>query len=153
VAGGGVSLVAAADVVVAAKSARFTSAFTKIGFSPDSGSTITLTRRMGAVRAKRFFLLGETLAAAEAAEAGLIDIVAEDEAVLSNALQIARSLADGPTRAYAGIKRLFLRAPLNSPETQMEDEAQTLAAIAHSGDALEGVTAFMQKRKPNFHGS
>jgi len=153
VAGGSVSLVAASDIVVVGKSVRLTSAFTKIGFSPDSGSTNTLTRRMGAARAKRFFLLGETLSAAQAEAMGLVDVVTEEEAVFPRAMEIARSLASGPTNAYAGIKRLFLNAPIQSPESQMEDEAQTLAAIAASADALEGIKAFQEKRSPNFHGA
>lgn len=152
VAGGSVSLMAAADIVVIARSARIVSAFTSIGFSPDTGSTATLTRRMGPARARKFFLLAETLDAEAALSAGLVDIVTDDDAVLAEATRIARDLASGPTQAYGGIKRLFLNAPNRSLESQLEDEAQTLAAISRSADAQEGIAAFRNKRKPKFTG-
>lgn len=152
VAGGSVSLMAAADLVVIGKSARITSAFAKIGFTPDSGSTTTLTARMGPARARRFFLLAETLDADTALSAGLVDLVVDDDAVAAEAERIARELASGPTEAYGGIKRLFLQAPNRSLESQLEDEAQTLAAISKTVDAQEGIKAFREKRKPVFAG-
>jgi 2-(1,2-epoxy-1,2-dihydrophenyl)acetyl-CoA isomerase len=152
VAGGSVSLMAAADLVVIGKSARITAAFAKIGFSPDTGSTVTLTARMGSARAKRFFLLSETLDAAAAQATGLVDIVVDDNRVLAEAERIGRELAAGPTEAYGGIKRLFLQASSRSFESQLEDEAQTLAAISKTADAREGIKAFREKRSPNFQG-
>src|SRR5579872_487399 len=152
VAGGSVSLMAAADLVVIGKSARITSAFAKIGFTPDSGSTTTLTTRMGSARARRFFLLAETLDAGAALSAGLVDFVVDDDAVHAEAERIARELASGPTEAYGGIKRLFLQAPNRSVESQLEEEAQTLAAISKTADAQEGIEAFREKRKPVFAG-
>jgi 2-(1,2-epoxy-1,2-dihydrophenyl)acetyl-CoA isomerase len=152
VAGGSVSLMAAADLVVIGRSARITSGFAKIGFSPDTGSTVTLTARMGPARAKRFFLLSETLDAAAAQSDGLVDIVVDDDRVLTEAERIGRELASGPTEAYGGIKRLFLQAPSRSFESQLEDEAQTLAAISKTADAREGIKAFREKRSPNFQG-
>ena len=90
---------------------------------------------------------------AEAAlSAGLVDYVVNDDTVLAEATEIARELASGPTEAYGGIKRLFLQAPNRSLESQLEDEAQTLATISRTADAQEGVKAFMEKRKPNFAG-
>ena len=87
-----------------------------------------------------------------ALSAGLVDYVADDDAVLAEAEKIARELAAGPTEAYGGIKRLFLQT-LNRPmESQMEDEAQTLAAISRTADAQEGIRAFKEKRKPKFAG-
>jgi len=152
VAGGSVSLMAAADLVVIGKSARISSAFARIGFTPDSGSTTTVTRRIGPARARRFFLLAETMDADTALSAGLVDFVVDDDAVLLEAEKIARELASGPTEAYGGIKRLFLQTPNCSLETQLEDEAQTLAAISRTADAQEGVRAFREKRKPRFAG-
>jgi 2-(1,2-epoxy-1,2-dihydrophenyl)acetyl-CoA isomerase len=152
VAGGSVSLMAAADVIVIGKLPRIASGFARIGFSPDTGSTVTLTARMGPARAKRFFLLSETLDAAAAQSAGLVDIVIDDERVLAEAERIARELASGPTEAYGGIKRLFVQAPSRSFESQLEDEAQTLAAIAKTADAQEGIKAFREKRSPQFQG-
>jgi 2-(1,2-epoxy-1,2-dihydrophenyl)acetyl-CoA isomerase len=152
VAGGSVSLMAAADLVVIGRSARIASAFAKIGFTPDSGSTKTLTARMGPARAKRFFLLAETLDADAALSAGLVDLVVDDDAVMVEAERIARELAIGPTEAYGGIKRLFLQAPTRAFESQLEEEAQTLAAISRTADAQEGIKAFQEKRKPVFSG-
>jgi len=152
VAGGSISLVAAADLVVIGKSARITSAFARIGFSPDSGSTTTLTARMGPMRARRFFLTAETLEADAALSAGLVDFVVDDGAVVAEAARIARELACGPTEAYGGIKRLFLQALNRSLESQIEDEAQTLAAVSRTADAREGIKAFQEKRKPVFLG-
>jgi 2-(1,2-epoxy-1,2-dihydrophenyl)acetyl-CoA isomerase len=152
VAGGSVSLMAAADLVVVAKSVRITSAFAKIGFSPDSGSTTMLTARMGPARAKRFFLMSETLDADAALAAGLVDLVVNDGEAVAEAERIARELAAGPTEAYGGIKRLFLQAPNRPLESQLEDEAETLAAISRTADAQEGIKAFHEKRRPVFVG-
>jgi 2-(1,2-epoxy-1,2-dihydrophenyl)acetyl-CoA isomerase len=153
VAGGSVSLMAAGDIVVIGKSARISAAFARIGFTPDSGSTTTVTRRIGPSRARRFFLMSETMDADTAFSAGLVDIVASDEAVVAQAEKIARELASGPTEAFGGIKRLFLQTPNRPLESQMEEEAQTLTAISRTADAREGVKAFREKRKPKFTGN
>jgi 2-(1,2-epoxy-1,2-dihydrophenyl)acetyl-CoA isomerase len=113
---------------------------------------MTLTARMGVARAKRFFLLAETLNADAALSAGLVDLVVDDDRVLAEAERIGREWASGPTEAYGGIKRLFLEAPNRSFESQLEDEAQTLAAIAKTADAREGIKAFREKRSPRFEG-
>jgi 2-(1,2-epoxy-1,2-dihydrophenyl)acetyl-CoA isomerase len=152
VAGGSVSLMAAADLVVLAESARISAAFSKIGFSPDSGSTTTVTRRIGVARARRFFLLGETLDSKTALSLGLVDFVVPDSAVQSEATRIAKELAAGPTEAFGAIKRLFYQTPDRSFESQLEEEAQTLAAISRTADAREGVKAFVEKRRPVFVG-
>jgi 2-(1,2-epoxy-1,2-dihydrophenyl)acetyl-CoA isomerase len=153
VAGGSVSLMAAADLVVMAESARISAAFSRIGFSPDSGSTTTVTRRIGVARARRFFLLGETFDAATALSLGLVDFVVPDDAVPSEAARIAKELAAGPTEAFGAIKRLFAQTNDRSFESQLEEEAQTLAAISRTADAREGVKAFVEKRKPVFTGT
>ena len=152
VAGGSVSLMAAADLVVLGESARISAAFSKIGFSPDSGSTTTVTRRIGVARARRFFLLGETLDAKTAQSLGLVDFVVSDGAVQSEATRIAKELAAGPTEAFGAIKHLFYQTPDRSLESQLEEEAQTLAAISRTADAREGVKAFVEKRQPVFVG-
>ena len=150
--GGGVALLAGCDVVFAAESARFGSAFAQLGFSCDSGSSATLTARMGAARARRFVLLAEVLSSAEAVQAGLVDRVVADAKLQDEALALARRLADGPTVAYGEIKRLFLRAGAAQLTAQLEDEALTLARVAASADAQEGIAAIVERRKPVFHG-
>lgn len=151
--GGGVALAAGCDIVIASESAKFGSAFAQLGFSCDSGSSATLTARMGPVRAKRFVLLAEVLKSHEALAAGLADRVVADELLQAEAIEMVSLLAAGPTLAYAEIKRLFLRAGSAQLESQLEDEARTLARIAGSADAQEGVAAIIERRKPRFRGS
>ena len=150
--GGAVGVLAGADVVIASQSARLGSAFAHIGFSCDSGSSVTLSARMGTSRAKRFMLLGEVLTSTEAQQAGLVDTVVPDEALTSDALAMAQRLAAGPTLAFGETKRLFLRAGSQSMEAQLEDEALTLARVAGSADAQEGIAAMTERRKPTFQG-
>jgi 2-(1,2-epoxy-1,2-dihydrophenyl)acetyl-CoA isomerase len=97
-------------------------------------------------------LLGETLDSKTALSLGLVDFVVSDSAVHSEATRIAKELAEGPTEAFGAIKRLFYQTPDRSLESQLEEEAQTLAAISRTADAREGVKAFVEKRKPVFVG-
>jgi 2-(1,2-epoxy-1,2-dihydrophenyl)acetyl-CoA isomerase len=150
--GGGVALLAGADIVMVGKSTRIGSAFTHIGFSCDSGSTVTLSARMGMARARRFVMLGEVLSSQQALEAGLVDLVVEDADLTREAQATAQRLAQGPTRAYGEIKRLFLRASAIPMAAMLEDEALTLARISATEDAREGIRAQLEKRKPVFQG-
>ncbi len=150
--GGGVALLAGCDVVLAGVSSKIGSAFAQLGFSCDSGSSATLTARMGASRARRFVLLAEVLESAEALQCGLVDRVVADDLLQDQALALATQLAQGPTLAYGQIKRLFLRAGVAQLEAQLEDEALTLARISASADAQEGISAMVERRKPAFRG-
>lgn len=150
--GGGTALLAGCDVVMSGTSTRIGSAFAQLGFSCDSGSTVTLTSRMGMARARRFVLLAEVLKSDAALQAGLVDQIVADDQLQAEALALATSLANGPTVAYGEIKRLFRRAGGVSLESQLEDEAMTLARIAGSLDAQEGILAQIERRKPVFHG-
>lgn len=150
--GGGCALAAGADVVVAGRGAKFGSAFAQLGFSCDSGSSVVLTARMGAARARRFVMLVEMLSAEEALAAGLVDQVVDDAALADTALALAQRLAAGPTLAYGEIKRLFMKAGSMQLQSQLEDEALTLARVAASQDAQEGIAAFVERRKPRFTG-
>lgn len=150
--GGGVAVLAGADIVMVGKSTRIGSAFAHIGFSCDSGSTVTLSARMGMARARRFVLMGEVLSSQQALEAGLVDMVVEDADLSREALATAQKLAQGPTLAYGEIKRLFLRASAIPMEAMLEDEALTLARIAGTADAREGIRSQLEKRKPVFQG-
>ena len=89
---------------------------------------------------------------AYAHEAGLVDFLTSPETLMAEAEATAKKFATGPTRAYGGIKETMLRARTQGLETQMEDEAQTLAAISYSDDSWEGLSAFLEKRAPNFRG-
>lgn len=150
--GGGVGVLAGADVVLAGASARFGSAFAQLGFNCDSGSSATLTARMGMARARRFVMLAEVLDSAQAQQAGLVDQIVADDKLQDEALALATKLARGPTLAYGEIKRLFMRAGMAQLSAQLEDEALTLARVAGSRDAQEGIAAMIEKRKPVFQG-
>ncbi len=150
--GGAVSLIAGCDVVIAAQSAKLGSAFAQLGFSCDSGSSVTLTARMGVARARRFVLLAEVLTSEEALHTGLVDRVVADAQLAEAALAITRSLAAGPTVAYGEIKRLFLRAGRMEIEAQLEDESLTLAKVSATRDAQEGVAARIERRAAVFEG-
>lgn len=152
IAGGAVSLAAMADVVYAAPGVKFTAAFSMIGFCADSGSTITLSNRMGLARAKRFLLLSESLSADAAGDAGLVDFVVPAEEIGAAAEKTARQFAAGPTLAYGAIRRTIASARTEAFEAQLEQEAQALTALAASDDAWEGLTAFADRRRPKFRG-
>ena len=150
--GGAVSILANCDLVVSARSAKFGAAYPKLGFSMDLGASFGLASRMGVSRARRFLLLAETLDAETAEHAGLVDEVVDDEQLAEVAERYATQFAQGPTRAYGDIRRLLARALATPFEAQLEDEAQSLAHLAATADAREGLTAFMEKRAPIFRG-
>ncbi|MFO1273429.1 MAG: enoyl-CoA hydratase-related protein [Rubrivivax sp.] len=149
--GGGVGVLAGADVVLAAEGARFGSAFAQLGFSCDSAQRHD-QRAHGRARARRFMLLAEVLSAAEAQQAGLVDRVVPDDQLAAESLALAQKLAAGPTVAYGEIKRLFMAAGGGLLAAQLEDEAMTLARVAASADAQEGIAATVERRKPSFQG-
>lgn len=151
--GGSIALIAACDVVYCAQSATLGSGYSLIGYSCDGGTSVMLSQRMGLARARRFVLMGETLPAAEAERLGLVDYIEDVATVQLEAEKTAARLAKGPTRAYGEIRRIFAKAYTQSFESQLEDEAQGLSRIAATADAREGLTAFVQKRKPKFTGN
>jgi 2-(1,2-epoxy-1,2-dihydrophenyl)acetyl-CoA isomerase len=151
-AGGGLSLALATDIAVAAESAKFTMAYTKVGLVPDGAATYFLARLVGLRRAKEMVLLNPVLSAQQALEWGLINQVVADDLVLPTALGIAQQLAKGPTRAYGVAKRLILSGATESLESQMEKESRGIAAMVSSADGQEGMAAFLGKRIPEFTG-
>lgn len=150
--GGACALIANCELVFSAKSARFGAAYSQIGYSCDAGATYGFASRMGIARAKRFLMLGEMLEAEQAASVGLVDHVVDDAALMAEAEKAAMKLAQGPTRAYGELRKLFMRALGNPFEAQLEDEAQALVRAASADDAREGIMAFVEKRKPKFQG-
>jgi len=152
-AGGGVSLVASCDIIIASENARFVAAYASVGYCCDMGGSTMLTRRLGVARARRFYLLHEQLNAAAAAEVGLVDIVVAPEKLSEAADAIIRRWANGPTAAYAEIRRLMISAQATPYETQMELETQSLARLVQTEDAKEALAAFVQKRPARFSGT
>jgi 2-(1,2-epoxy-1,2-dihydrophenyl)acetyl-CoA isomerase len=149
-AGGGMSLAIAGDIVLAAESARFTMAYTAIGFSPDGGSTWTLPRLIGWRKAAELMVLNERLDPTAARDLGLVTRVVPDDALDDEAAALARRLADGPTQAYGAVKRLLRESATRGFAEQMAEEARTIAARAAAPDGREGVAAFLEKRPPRF---
>ena len=150
--GGGMSFVLAADLVIAAESAKFAMAYTRAGLSPDGGSTYFLPRIVGVRRALELALTNRILSAREAYEWGLVNRVVADGELAGEAETLGKDLARGATQAYGAAKRLLHHSFAESLETQMELEAQAIAAQARGADAREGIAAFIAKRAPKFGG-
>jgi len=151
-AGAGFSILCAADLAIAADSAYFSLAYTKIGASPDGGSTHFLPRLLGYKKAMELTLLSNTLDAQTAKSLGLVNWVVPADQLAQETQRIARELAAGPTVAYAEAKRLMNQSFERSAETQMEEELAAFVRCATTHDLAEGVAAFVQKRKPQFSG-
>jgi 2-(1,2-epoxy-1,2-dihydrophenyl)acetyl-CoA isomerase len=151
-AGGGMSLALAGDLVLAAESARFTMAYTQIGASPDGSSSFSLPRLVGVKRALELTFLNPVLSARTAMEWGLVNRVFPDDRFHQEVQQIAAQLAQGPTQAYGRAKALLYSSTSETLETQMELEAQMIAASGKTADFREGVLAFTEKRQPTFSG-
>ncbi|WJS86492.1 2-(1,2-epoxy-1,2-dihydrophenyl)acetyl-CoA isomerase PaaG [Paracoccus sp. TOH] len=151
-AGAGANIAIACDIVLAAKSAKFVQAFSKIGLIPDASGSFNLTRILGEPRAKALTLLAEPLPAATAADWGLIWKAVEDEALLPEARALAAALAAGPTLGLGLTKRLIQAAATNSLDQQLDLERDCQREAGRSADYVEGVTAFLEKRKPEFKG-
>jgi len=150
--GAGMSLAIACDVVIAAQSARFNMAYTRVGLTPDGSSTYFLPRIVGLKRALELTLTNRILSAQEAFEWGIVTKVVTDEELLAQAHAFAKQLAAGAPKALGAAKRLLHSGWTETLETQMEHESQTIAAIAHTSDTHEGITAFIEKRSPKFKG-
>ncbi|MGH8647969.1 MAG: enoyl-CoA hydratase/isomerase family protein [Burkholderiales bacterium] len=152
VAGAGMSFMAAADLAIAAEGAKFTVAYSRIGTSPDGGATHFLPRLVGARRALELMLLSDAFDAQTALRLGLVNWVTGAEQLGSDTDAIARRLALGPTQAFGEIKRLVNESPDQTLAAQLEAEIEAFARCAGTRDFAEGVTAFVEKRKPVFKG-
>jgi 2-(1,2-epoxy-1,2-dihydrophenyl)acetyl-CoA isomerase len=152
-AGAGANIALACDIVLAARSARFIQAFSKIGLVPDSGGTWSLPRLIGEARAKGLALTGEPIDAETAERWGLIWRAVDDGVLMSEATALASRLAAGPTLGLGFIKRAIQAAAENSLDRQLDLERDLQRVAGRSDDYREGVAAFLEKRKPEFRGS
>src|SRR4051812_44216661 len=151
-AGAGANVALACDLVLAARSASFVQAFSRLGLVPDAGGTYFLPRLAGTARAMGLALLGEKLSAEDAERWGLIWKAIDDAQLMNEALSLARTLAEGPTRAYGLIKKAMQASASNTLDAQLDMERDLQREAGVSEDYREGVAAFMQKRKPVFKG-
>ncbi len=151
-AGAGMSLVAASDLALAGESARFASAYTASSLSPDGSATYFLPRLVGVRKAMELMLTNRNLSAAEALDWGLINRVVGDDVLMADTVELAAALASGATLAFGAVKDMLHHSLAGTLETQMELEARWIARLAKTDDGIEGVTAFFEKRRPEFKG-
>ncbi|MFW3170561.1 enoyl-CoA hydratase/isomerase family protein [Geodermatophilus sp. CPCC 206100] len=153
VAGAGVGLMGACDIVVCARSTKIRPAYGAIGYSPDGGSSWALTRALGAPRALELMLTNGALTAAEAHMFGLVARLVEDEEVHQAAISLAHAVAAGPVRAMVRTRALVRQAAVHTLDQQLDDEARMIAESAADPEGREGVRAFVEKRQPDFRGA
>lgn len=151
-AGAGASLALACDIVLAAESARFIQSFAKVGLIPDTGGSWHLPRLIGEARAKGLAMTAMPLPARKAADWGLIWEVHADDILMDKARALAASLAAGPTLGLALTKSCIQAAATNTLSDHLELEADAMKTCGESADYAEGVSAFLQKRPPEFTG-
>lgn len=148
----GLSLALACDIVYAAESAVVSMAFTRVGLAPDGGASYFLPRLVGLSRAKELMFTGRRLTAAEALELGLIGRVLPDEELMPASLELAKTLAESATVALGAAKRLLNESSMHTIEEMAELEAYGQAIAMSSEDHREGISAFAERRRPDFKG-
>lgn len=151
-AGAGANLAMACDIVLAADNAKFIQSFAHVGLVPDAGGTWSLTQLVGPARAKALAMTGEPVLAPQAADWGMIWKAVPADALMDEARTLADRLAKGPTLGIAHAKKAIHAAATNTFDAQLELEAQYQKTCGASADYAEGVSAFLQKRKPEFQG-
>jgi 2-(1,2-epoxy-1,2-dihydrophenyl)acetyl-CoA isomerase len=151
-AGAGANIALCCDVVVAAESASFIQAFSKIGLIPDSGGTFFLPRLVGWQKASAMSMLGEKISAADAEKMGMIYKFFPDVNFVHESRQIAETLAQLPTKGLAYTKQLLNQSLSNEMKQQLEAEDRMQQKAAATTDYREGIQAFLEKRKPVFTG-
>jgi 2-(1,2-epoxy-1,2-dihydrophenyl)acetyl-CoA isomerase len=148
-AGAGLGLVLAADLVVAARSARFAAAYLGVGLTPDAGCTFLLPRAIGSKRAMHMMLTNLVLDAQQALSWGLVNEVVEDAELARTVEELAARLAAGPVGAYGKLKRLLGESQAGF-ESQLARESRTISAQSATPEGQEGIAAFLEKRAPRF---
>ena len=151
-AGAGANIAFAADIVFAAKSAKFIQSFANIGLVPDSGGTWILPRLVGQARAMGLALTGQPITAEQAETFGLIWRAVDDGKLMEEANALVEQFARGPTKGYAAIKRAIRSGWSTALDAQLDHERDMQRELGRSADYREGVAAFTEKRKPNFTG-
>ncbi|SDQ85743.1 2-(1,2-epoxy-1,2-dihydrophenyl)acetyl-CoA isomerase PaaG [Pseudovibrio sp. Tun.PSC04-5.I4] len=151
-AGAGANIAMACDIVIASEKAKFIQAFAKIGLVPDSGGTYFLPRLVGSARARGLALLGMPIGAQQAEDWGMIWKAASAETFLEEATTLTQQLSVGPTIGLGLIKQALIASEDNTLDEQLDLERDYQGEAGRTPDYLEGVTAFMDKRVPNYSG-
>lgn len=152
-AGAGTNFALACDIVFAAENASFNEAFVRIGLSPDCGGSFFLPRAIGEKLAAEIFMTGETISAERALAIGMINRVVPAENLQNEALAMAKRLALAPTASIGRIKRMLNASMSNNLRQQLELEHECQIESGKANDFKEGVTAFFEKRPPQFTGT
>ncbi len=152
-AGAGANLALAADIVMAAESASFIQAFTRIGLVPDAGGSYWLPRQIGLARSMGAMLLADKITARQAADWGMIYEAVPDEGFAAHVRARAAQLAAGPTVAYRGVKQMLRASFGNDLDKQLALEARLQGQCGQTEDFREGVAAFLEKRPARFTGT
>jgi 2-(1,2-epoxy-1,2-dihydrophenyl)acetyl-CoA isomerase len=152
-AGAGANIALACDIVVASERASFIQAFSKIGLVPDSGGTFFLPRLIGFQKASALMMLGDKVSAEEAEHLGMIYKVYSAEDFNAEVTVLAEKMVKMPTKALGLTKQLLNNSMTNSLNEQLEMESKFQIEAAQSNDYNEGVSSFVEKRKPNFKGN
>lgn len=148
--GGGLGLVCASDLVVAARTAKFFSGAVRVGMAPDGGSSVTLTQLVGLRQALRILLTNPTLTAEEAADIGVVTEVVDDDDLTHRVEELAAQLASLPAQALSATKRLVWSGVGQAVEQRLAEEARTVSELSATPDALEGLRAVIERRPPRF---
>jgi 2-(1,2-epoxy-1,2-dihydrophenyl)acetyl-CoA isomerase len=149
-AGAGIGLACACDLRVVGQSTVFVPAFCALGLSPDSGTSFHLTRALGSAAANAAFLRNRRITAAELAACGLADEVVADGQVWAAAARLAAEVAGAAPTALVETRRLVDAAPGHSFDEHLDDEEKTIRSLWSGADVLEGITAFVERRRPKF---
>lgn len=152
VAGAGLGLALACDLRIAGKSARFGTAFARIGYSGDYGGAWSLTRLVGTAKARELYFTADMIGAEEAARLGIVNRVVDDEELHSETMTLATRIADGPRVALGYMKRNLFAAETESFQSVLDLEAEHQARCGFTEDHKEAVAAFVEKRRPVFRG-
>jgi 2-(1,2-epoxy-1,2-dihydrophenyl)acetyl-CoA isomerase len=151
-AGAGLGLALSCDLVLASERARFTTAFAKVGFGGDFGTTYQLTQRLGPARAKELYFLSDVLPAAQALELGLANRVFPEASFQADVAALARRIAHGPLVSFRYMKQNVNLALAGDHRGMLDREAFTHLRCGETQDHREGVAAFLEKREPRFQG-
>jgi 2-(1,2-epoxy-1,2-dihydrophenyl)acetyl-CoA isomerase len=151
--GGGMGLVCAADMVIAAESAKFLAGATRVAMAPDAGLSVTLPRLVGPRKAAEMLLMNPVIKASEALTLGLINQVVADGELQDAAMAFAQRMAEGAPRALAATKRLLWAGMSLGVDAAMPEESRTVAVLCRTADVREGLAAVIEKRTAQFVGS